>query len=458
MGAVKKVGSFFDTLLQYVPEIKVPLRKIPLTERVANTTIALIFFMILSEIYLPSVDPNKIGQVKMLEYLMGTAKGTLFSLGIYPIIMGGFLVQLIVLFKLVNIDTSNPKELDKVEKAKNLTTIIFILFLALSQAFTLSYPTVSAITFSFIMFTIGGFILMLLVDFIDKYGFYSGISLIILLRASKSFWIYLFNPINNPDYGLFTKLILGMLGKEPYNDLLLHPSFLLVPIIGTFALIFLLIYFHTTKVTVARQTTNLKLKKVLPKREHSLLFLSVVPLILGTFLVEAIRVTFIAIGNILTEFGHSIGQTIVQYSNYWLIPPFGWWNFSVDWTRPIVYYTTLFILTYGITYVYLFFSNMTPSRIHIILQYYEPTRRKGIITPRARKVMRILIPISVSLIIIIAFLGNYLMVASGGTGLVLSVSIAIQMYDTFKKMMKKELYHMTPWEVFVNAMKKLSLS
>lgn len=450
MGLLNKL---VDKIIQYSPEIEVPLREIPLHERIANTTLALLFFMILSEVLLPSVDPAKITEARMLEYIMGTAKGTLFTVGIYPIVMGGFLVQLLFLFKVLDIDSTNPKELDKVEKFKHIVTVAFILLISLSQALALSYSTPSAILFSFAMFTLGGFILMLLVDYIDKYGFYSGISLIILLRASKSIFVYLFNPISEPDYGLLTKLLFTLQGREEFSRMPL--DYLLIPVLGTIGIFLLLVFLHSAKVVIARQTPNPKLRRILPKREHSLLFLSVVPLILGSMILESIRMLATVFGDLLVHFGYEIGKTITYKTTYWLTPPYGWINFSLNPWRAVVYYGVLFIITYTITYIYLFFSNMTPSRIHLMLKYYEPNRRRGLLVPRARKVMRIMIPISVGLIVLISLFGNYLMVASGGTGLVLAVSIALQMHTTFKQFMKREKIRDKPIEFLLKTLKKV---
>ena len=171
----------FKDILHNLPEVKTPTeKKLSFNIKLKWTLIILAAFFILANIPLYGLRTEALMKFEYIAILLGTDFGSIISLGIGPIVMASIILQLLVGSKILNIDTSSSEGKRYFSGLQKLMVFFFIIFE--SVIYTLMGGTPAIAGFEFIVIVqlmIGGFLILLMDEVCQKYGFGSGVSLFI---------------------------------------------------------------------------------------------------------------------------------------------------------------------------------------------------------------------------------------------------------------------------------------
>ncbi len=214
--------GLFKPIARFLPEAKPPGRRIGFNQKLLWTGLALIIYLIMSEIPLYGLAADAGFELTYLRVIFASQRGTLLELGIGPIVTAGIILQLLAGAKMIDIDMSNPEDRGLFTTA----TKFFAIFLTGVQAFAyivggvygaLPTPTTIVIFFQLLF---AGVIIILLDEMIQKgWGIGSGISLFILAGVAQGvLWDSFGLTVGLADgksYGAFPALFQTIAAGEP---------------------------------------------------------------------------------------------------------------------------------------------------------------------------------------------------------------------------------------------------
>src|SRR5487761_323518 len=195
MGAIKDFVKGAATVL---PEIKKPVRKPSLNEKLIWTAIAVVVYMVMAVTPLTSVQIGAQSQFSYSSVIFASAQGTLMTLGIGPIVTAGLILQLLAGSEIIKVDFQNPDDRSIFTSATKLLTIIVIV--VESSAYLIgglfgSIPASGAIAIFFELLG-ASIIVMLLDELVQKgWGIGSGVSLFILAGVAQKVMWDMFSPL-----------------------------------------------------------------------------------------------------------------------------------------------------------------------------------------------------------------------------------------------------------------------
>jgi preprotein translocase subunit SecY len=161
--------------------------------------IALISYLVLSNITIFGISETSFEQFKFLEIVLGARFGSLMTLGIGPIVTAGIILQLLVGSKIINWDMTKPESRKKFQSTSKvlavsfavIEAIVFVMFGALG-----AIPGgPEMLVFVIAQLAMGGIIVVILDDLVSKWGFGSGISLFIAAGVGSQIVLQIFSPL-----------------------------------------------------------------------------------------------------------------------------------------------------------------------------------------------------------------------------------------------------------------------
>jgi len=203
--------GMFRPLSRIIFEVKPPERRVGFNEKLFWTALALILYLVMSEVPLFGVALGEEDPFQFLRVIFASRKGTLMELGIGPIVTAGLVLQLLAGSGMIGCDFSNPEDRALFTVASKVFSLLFIAFQAsayiIGGVFQVADVRISIIIF--IQLLIAGVVLMLLDELIQKgWGIGSGISLFILAGVTQSIWLSSVSPLlPTPDGNLAGALL-----------------------------------------------------------------------------------------------------------------------------------------------------------------------------------------------------------------------------------------------------------
>jgi preprotein translocase SecY subunit len=195
MGAIK---NFVKSAATVLPEIRKPVRKPSLNEKLMWTGIALIVYFVMAVTPLTGVAVGSQSQFSYSNIIFASQQGTLMTLGIGPIVTAGLILQLLAGSEIIKVDFQNPDDRSIFTSATKLLTMIVIVVEASAYLIgglfgTIKAPAAIAI---FLELFAASVIVMLLDELVQKgWGIGSGISLFILAGVAQRMMWDIFSPL-----------------------------------------------------------------------------------------------------------------------------------------------------------------------------------------------------------------------------------------------------------------------
>ncbi len=241
-----------DRVLDNLPEVEHPKKKIAFKEKLMWTGAALIIYYILALIPLYGLDPNYQARFETLSILLAAQFGSIISLGIGPIVTASIILQLLVGADVLKIDIKTHKGRKTFQGLQKLLSIIFIIGENALYVMSGALPAASPefIWIIIIQLIVGGLLVMFLDEVVSKWGIGSGISLFIAAGVCRQVFINALNPLPDP---VNPTLSSGSLIKSIQLALQGIPQAALWPIIAVIAtvVVFILsVYIQAVKVEI----------------------------------------------------------------------------------------------------------------------------------------------------------------------------------------------------------------
>lgn len=248
--------SLFKPVARFIPEIKPPERRVRFNEKLFWTALVLILYLVMAEIPLHGITTTALGELAALRIIFASSRGSLMELGIGPIVTAGLILQLLVGSAMIECDMSKPEDRGLFTTASKVFSIILTGIQASAYIIGGMYGSLPGTTaiIVFLQLLAAGMIVLLMDELVQKgWGFGSGISLFILAGVAQGVFWQCFSPVvavgELRSYGFFIALAQVLSSGEPMTTLLLrgqNPSML--GFVATIAAFLIIIYMEGVRV------------------------------------------------------------------------------------------------------------------------------------------------------------------------------------------------------------------
>jgi len=241
-----------EALGKLIPGVESPKRAISFKERLKWTGIILFIFLSMGFISLYGVEPSTYEHLHYMQMILASKMGSLTTLGIGPIVMASIILQLLVGTKVLPLDLTKPEDRERFELYQKVGIVFFCFFEAatyvLLGAIRPRAPDPFLILLLILQLACGGLLVMLFDEVVSKWGIGSGVSLFIAAGVCKEIFIRAFNPFtfgSEIPAGLIPQffIMLGMGDLSSAFDAIL-------PVISTILIVFLVVYVNGIKVEI----------------------------------------------------------------------------------------------------------------------------------------------------------------------------------------------------------------
>jgi len=459
----------FEPLIRIMPEVRSPERRVKFNERLFWTGIALVIYLVMSEVPLYGLGGVRGDSLVYYRVIFASTQGTLMELGIGPIVTAGLILQMLAGSNLIEIDFSNPEDRSLFTGASKVLSVILTAFQASAYIISGLFGNLNFVQ-SLIIFTqllAAGLIIMLLDEMIQKgWGIGSGISLFILAGVAQRIMLSCFSvmPVGGETeptrpYGIISALLQTAFSGGSIDHLIIsplgYPSIIgLLTTIGVF-----LFVIYAQGIRVELPIAHARFRGFRGKYPISLLYVSNLPVIFASALFGNIYMWSQLLWNnykesawasyvgLLGRFAYEKERLIPVggLAYYVTSPTRGFVDVMGDPLRYLIYALILIFFCIIFSAIWLEVGGLDPKSIAKQLVdsgmqipgFRRSERPIETILKRYIPIVTILGGLIVGLLAVIAdFFGAF----GTGTGILLSVSIVYQYYQQLMRERIEELY------------------
>ncbi|MGD0495228.1 MAG: preprotein translocase subunit SecY [Candidatus Bathyarchaeia archaeon] len=221
--------SLFKPVARVIPEIKLPERRVRFNEKIFWTALVLIMFLVMSEVPLYGIQTSALGQLAALRIIFASTRGSLMELGIGPIVTAGLILQLLAGSNMIEADMSNAEDRSLFTSASKVFSIALTGVQAAAYIVGGMYGALPGTTavIVFLQLIAAGVIVLLMDELVQKgWGFGSGISLFIMAGVAQHIFWQSFSPApaigETGAYGFFVKLGQSLSSGQSLSNLWLR--------------------------------------------------------------------------------------------------------------------------------------------------------------------------------------------------------------------------------------------
>ncbi|MCK4550403.1 MAG: preprotein translocase subunit SecY [Candidatus Aenigmarchaeota archaeon] len=449
----------YEVLLQKLPGISTPLKRLTFNERIRWTLYVLVIYFALTQIPIWGISDAGVSQFAQVATLLGASFGSLMTLGIGPIVTSSIILQLLVGAGILGWDLSTHHGKVMFQGTQKLLAFSFALLEAI--AFTLfgAIPPASGdpFTVGLVIFQValGGWLVIFLDEIVSKWGFGSGVGLFIAAGVSKELFIKTFSITTSPTgefVGVMPALIQAIAGGSVGFDTL---SVYILPVIATLAVFGLVVYAQAMRVEIPLAFGTIR--GFGRKWPLKFIYTSVMPVILTAALLINLQMWSKLLASkgltILGTFDATTG-TPLSGLMYYLNPPREFmWNILQGAIIPTDVYRVLAytaFMVFGSMLFSIFWvstSGMDSSNVAKQIQ------RSGMQIPGFRRDPRVIERVLDRYIPALAVLGGAFVgflaafadfsgALTSGTGLLLAVMIVYQLYEQLAQQHMEDMHPM----------------
>ncbi len=253
--------SFFNSLLNNLPEVKPPTqKKLSFKEKLKWTGIILVLFYILGLIPLFGLGQNALQRFELLSIILGASFGSIISLGIGPIVTASIVLQLLNGSGIVKFDLTSHEGRKNFQGTQKILSVFFIIFEAAIYVFMSGLAPDQALrgTPLYLQFELllvlqiflGGLLILFMDEVVSKWGFGSGVSLFIAAGVSQSVFIRALSFLPSPTNpgiatGAIPALFQSLATGDPTTAMLM-----LAGVISTVLIFAVAVYAQSMKVEI----------------------------------------------------------------------------------------------------------------------------------------------------------------------------------------------------------------
>ena len=134
--------------LDFLPEIKTPIKKLDFKSKMTITLVILGLYFLLSVIPLYGLDPNYISQFESLSILLAAKLGSLISLGIGPLVSGGIILQLLSGADVIKLDKNTKQGKRRYQLLQKGVNVLFVILMNAMYVFSGAIPPAQSSLFN----------------------------------------------------------------------------------------------------------------------------------------------------------------------------------------------------------------------------------------------------------------------------------------------------------------------
>jgi preprotein translocase subunit SecY len=244
--------EFIRPFLKYLPEVKIPGRKVPFKEKLTWTSLTLILFFVMGQIYPYGVTSEKlsetIGGFEQMTMIFASKIGSLTSVGIGPIVTASIILQLLSGAEMIDIDLKTKEGKALFQGAQKILTLILAFFEAGALVVaTKMVEGTGLIAFTIFQIALGSIILMYMDEVVSKWGIGSGISLFIAGGVSQTILTGSLNPLKAAGGFAFAGYIPNFIVQVMAGNMELM---LIAPIIATVIVFIAVVYGESMRLEI----------------------------------------------------------------------------------------------------------------------------------------------------------------------------------------------------------------
>jgi preprotein translocase subunit SecY len=476
--------NFKDALtaaLSKFPMVERPSWHVHFKSKLAWTVGILILFFALGNVPLFGLSPESLDLFGRWRAIFAGERFSLTALGIMPIVDASIVLQLLVGAGIINLNLSDARDQAFYQNLQKLLVLAFTALISMTYVVGFYVPSqeiasllgVSLGTIRFLLFIqifIGGMLIYFMDEVVSKWGIGSGVSLFILAGVSQQVITGLINWV--PDetgwaVGVIPRWVeLARQGDLGYNIVSGGISFLfqhhLIALFSTIAVFFIVVYLESTRLEIP--LAHSMARGARGRFPIKLLYASVLPMIL----VRALQASIQGFGRLfysrgITIFGTYEGNSAVSGLMYYLDPiysPWDWFPTLVHTAYPNVAGWQIalrlsvdlaFMIIGGMIFALFWINTTGMGSKDVASQIYRsglqvPGHRRNPVT--IERMMEGYIPkiaiMGGALLGVLAVVANMFgtLGQASGTGLLLAVSIAYNLYESVASEQMMEMYPM----------------
>ncbi len=471
-----KFLKFFSPFVRVMPELKQPQREVSFKEKLMWTGLALIIYLIMSNIPLYGVNAAATTDYYYwLRVILASQRGTLTELGIGPIVTAGLIMQLLLGSKIIKVDMSDPYDRAMFSGSQKVFAMFLTVFNIVAYIIGGAFGplTIQSGTFIFLQLLFSGVIIILLDELLQKgWGIGSGVSLFIATGVAGQIFWNLFSfvevSVNDGARGIVVAFFQSLTNPNINTAELFWRHDALPSLFGgitTLAIFLVVIWFESTRVEIPLAYKGYRGFK--GKYPMKLLYVSNIPVIL----VNALYANFLFFGQIIAgpNSGFRNADTIWfldligQFENvsgggagdylvplpgcllYYLTPPQGLLQLVADPFRAIIYLIIFIFLCIMLGRVWVDVSGLAPRDIaqQILdsgMQIPGFRSSDKIIERILKRYIPTLIILNGIIIAVMSFFADSLGALTSGTGLLIAIGIVHQYSESIAKEMAAQQY------------------
>ncbi|MFB6241935.1 MAG: preprotein translocase subunit SecY [Candidatus Nanosalina sp.] len=452
--------SFVD-VARYLPSIREPEKEQSLKEMLAWTGIVLVLYFVLGSINVYGANAAAVQQalsrLETFQTLLGAQIGSLITLGIGPIVTSSIVLQMLVGSDLLSWDTNTEEGKARFQAAQKVLAYALTVVEAVGWVLSGNFGNVAGDPWLVALLSgqvmLGGFMIILMDDLIQKWGFGSGTGLFISAGVSKAVYISAISPLTSTG-----KLYWTVAGSATpvgafFKFLTSFNPLALLPIISTIVVFSVVVYMQAMKVEIPLTFGNVR--GFGQKWPLKFLYTSNMPVILIAALVTNVRIVASSLAgasgcSILGCFSN--GQAVSGLVNMLQAPTTIVSTFlrsgeiGMGGVFHILFYISVY--AFGSIVFSIFWMRTSGQDADSVADQIQNT---GMKVPGFRKDKRVIkkvlnryIPaltiLSGFAVGLLAALANMTQAAGGGTGILLTVMILYKLYEQLAQKHMEELH------------------
>ncbi|WEL23939.1 preprotein translocase subunit SecY [Candidatus Nanohalovita haloferacivicina] len=257
--------SWIVQAASYLPSVKEPEKEQSLKQMLTWTGIVLVLYFILGSINLYGANAASVQQalqtLATYQTILGAQIGSIITLGIGPIVTASIILQMMVGSELLPWNTNNQEGQQKFQAAQKLLAYGLTIVQAFGYVLSGTFGNVAGDPFLILLLagqiSLGGWLIIMMDDLVQKWGFGSGTGLFIAAGVSKQVYISILSPLVTPENTLFWTT-----GGNPVGNLFVFAQTQqitsLIPILSTIAVFSAVVYLQSMRVEIPLTFGNVR--------------------------------------------------------------------------------------------------------------------------------------------------------------------------------------------------------
>lgn len=459
-----------EKIVQVVPTVKKPIDHISFKEKIFWTLAMLIMYFVMTNVPILGLGQGGSDALGQFRGILAGSQGTIFQLGIMPIVTASIVLQIITGTGLMPLDLNDPRDQKFYQGIRRSLIVIMVTingipliygggYLPASGAVanSLGIPISALKFFMLLQIVVGGILIFYMDEVVSKWGIGSGLGLFIIAGISQRFVGGIVTQVIPGWWSIITGQVEIGFSLSSAQLLLINPGYI-VPIITTAGIFAIVVAAESTKVQIPTQRSRTGQRSTY---DVKLIYASVLPIIL----VRAIQANVQFIGQGLdSALGARMPAWLGQYSGgqvtgglfYYLTPIFRpqdwmWFIGTTGSAEPYMILIRVLVdftfMTVGGAVFAVFWVRTTNKDAEAIAKQLEVQNME---IPGFRDNSQIMEGVLKRYIPYVTIIGGALIGALGvlasmlgtigmvsGTGLLLAVSITVKLYDEIKEELVK---------------------